>query len=122
MLEDENKKLKDELNNVLKEIKEIEEHYKQTVIDFEDNIKEHEKNALLYKKERESLALRIGEQNKELELLHNFVEKLGGQNASRSQQTDNEKIVVHVKQDGTYQKTVEKLPAVPASSNQRKKK
>lgn len=30
--------------------------------------------------------------------------------AAKKHSSDGEKIVVHVKQDGTYQKTVEKLP------------
>lgn len=38
-------------------------------------------------------------------MLHHFIEKLSSEKASKGQ-GDNEKIVVHVKQDGTYQKTV----------------
>lgn len=43
-----------------------------------------------------------------------------GSNQVQKAQNDGERIVVHVKQDGTYQKTVEKLPA-PAAQNKKKR-
>lgn len=52
-------------------------------------------------------------------MMENFIEKMtqrGG--GSKQSHGDGEKIVVHVKQDGTYQKTVEKLPSPKASTNQ----
>jgi hypothetical protein len=39
-------------------------------------------------------------------MLNSFIEKLGSEKVSKAAQGDGEKIVVHVKQDGTYQKTV----------------
>ena len=54
-------------------------------------------------------------------MLEAFIEKMSSQKISK-QSGDGEKIVVHVKQDGTYQKTVEKLPSRKSVQNVRKKK
>lgn len=65
-------------------------------------MKTHEENAIQYKKERELLAHRITEQNRQIDLLQEYI--------TRSQKSipkqEPEKVVVHVKQDGTFQKTV----------------
>ncbi len=62
---------------------------------------------LKYKKERETLARTIEEQQKELDLIHSFLEK----RKTEGKNSEPEKIVVHVNRDGTYQKTVEKIGA-----------
>jgi hypothetical protein len=53
-------------------------------------------------------------------LLQNFIEKIGAEKINRPQQSDNEKIVVHVKPDGTYQKTVERFSSVPVNNKKKK--
>ena len=52
--------------------------------------------------------------------MENFIEKMTQRGGGGSKQShgDGEKIVVHVKQDGTYQKTVEKLPSPKATTTQ----
>jgi hypothetical protein len=51
--------------------------------------------------------------------MQDLIEKLGAKQQQPMRiQNDGEKIVVHVKHDGTYQKTVERLPV----ANGRKKK
>lgn len=82
------------------------------MVEYEDAIKQHEDNVLKYKKERESLAKTIEEQQKELDLIHAFLEK----KKTETRNTEPERIVVHVNRDGSYQKTVERITANSGSS------
>lgn len=93
----------------------MQDQYHRVVSEYEENMKIHEENAIKYKKERESLAGRISEQTREIEMMESFIEKLG---KGPSKGGEGEKITVHVKQDGTYQKTVEKLPPPKAGNQQ----
>ena len=45
-------------------MKEMQEQYTKVVNDYEENMKIHEDNSIMYKRERESLAQRITEQTK----------------------------------------------------------
>lgn len=78
------------------------------VKDYEESLRQYEENESRYKKEREELAKRLFDQEREIDSIHTFLEKRKNEAAARS--GDPEKITIHVSKDGKYQKTVEKVP------------
>ena len=57
-------KLKEELTNLIKEIQLFEDKHRFSVSEYEDCIRQHEENVVMYKKEREALAKTIEDQQK----------------------------------------------------------
>ena len=77
------------------------------VKDYEEALRQYEENETRYKKEREELAKRLIDQEREIDSIHLFLEKRKSEAAARS--GDPEKITIHVSKDGKYQKTMEKV-------------
>ena len=74
-LEAENMKLREELTNVVREIQLFEDKHRFSVSEYEDSIRQHEENVVMYKKEREALAKTIEDQQKELDMILVFLER-----------------------------------------------
>jgi predicted RNase H-like nuclease (RuvC/YqgF family) len=96
----------------VKEIQLFEDKHRFSITEYEECIKQHEDNVLKYKKERESLARTIEEQQKEIDMIHLYLER----RKVESRTSEPEKIIVHVNKDGSYQKTVERVTPNQGSS------